>query len=412
MLWMDVAARLGVWGAGIGSLWNKKLKLWVEGRKNLAERVAQNIKSDDCVIWFHAASYGEFEEGRPLIEAIRSQYPKYKILVTFFSPSGYEAHKNYRYADWVFYLPIDTKKDVRDFLNAAHPEIAIFIKYEFWPNLMAELKKKQVRTFVISARFIPDTRFFKIYGGVFRNALTAFETMFVQDQRSVELLNTIGFNNAIVAGDPRFDRVKTIAGTEWSDSIIEKFKNNRLVFIAGSTVGAPDEDLIQELINRHPDTQFIVVPHEMDRTPMEKMIANTKGGGKLYSECNIDTDFSSTQLLIIDAVGILSKLYRYGDWGFIGGGFDKGIHSVIEATIYGLPCAFGPNYQKNRPGIEMIANGVCCTVKDIDELDAWFTPLKNESTLAQVKQKALEYTNRNCGATEIILNQVFQGRSE
>ncbi|MFA6702493.1 MAG: glycosyltransferase N-terminal domain-containing protein [Dysgonamonadaceae bacterium] len=412
MLWMDVAARLGVFGAGIGSLWNKKLKLWVNGRKNLAKRVGQEIQSNDRVIWFHAASYGEFEEGRPLIETIRSRYPEYKILVTFFSPSGYEAHKNYRFADWVFYLPIDTKKDVKAFLDAAHPEIAIFIKYEFWPNLMAELKKKQVRTFVISARFIPDSRFFKSYGGVFRNALNAFEKMFVQDQPSVKLLNSIGFNNVIVAGDPRFDRVKTIADTEWKDSIVEKFKNNQRVFIAGSTVGAPDEDLIQELINRHLETRFIVVPHEMDRVPMEKMISNIKGGGKLYSECNADTDFSATQLLIIDAVGLLSKLYRYGDWGFIGGGFDKGIHSVIEATIYGLPCAFGPNYQKNRPGIEMIEIGVCGAVKNIDELDVWFTPLKVESKLAEVRQKALEYTNNNCGATEIILNQVFLGRSE
>lgn len=408
MIWMDIAAQIGMGVAKIASLWNKKMKLWVDGRKNLPERIAASIAKDDKVIWFHAASYGEFEEGRPLIETIQSQYPAYKILVTFFSPSGYEGHKNYKFADWVFYLPLDTNSQVSKFLDAAHPEIAIFIKYEFWPNLLAEMKRRRIRTFLVSARFIPKSAYFKWWGGILRKALTAFETIFVQDEDSLKLLQKNGFENVIIAGDPRFDRVKEISEVAWSEPIVEKFKNNEKLFIAGSTVKGKDDEVIQDLINLNPDTRFLVVPHEMDRLPMEKTVQETEKEAKIYSECDIDTDFSNTQILILDRIGMLAKLYRYGNWAFIGGGFDLGIHSVIEATVYGMPAAFGPNYQKNRPGIEMVEQGICAGINSSEELNKWLSELKNDDEkLSDLSKKAKEYTFANCGATEKILKEIF-----
>lgn len=409
MWWLDIVVRLGVLGAKAAALWSRKAKLWVDGRDGLLDRMATVIRPEDRVVWFHAASLGEFEEGRPVIEKIRNQYPHYKILVTFFSPSGYEIRKNYSHADWVFYLPADTTANMKRFLDIVHPEIAVFIKYEFWLNMLLEIKKRSIRTFVISARFIPNSRFFSWYGGVFRNSLKAFETIFVQDKRSVELLENIGFSNAILAGDPRFDRVDDIAQTDWKNEIVERFKNGQKVFIGGSTCGAADEDLLQTLINNHPDTKFMIVPHEMDVEPMEKIEMNTKGGAIRYSKCTSKTDFSNCQVLIVDTIGMLALLYRYGNWAFIGGGFIAGIHSVIEATIYGMPAVFGPNYQKNRPGIDMIELGACKSIRNAEELDAWFTPLEHDAeALRKVSDIAYQYCQQNKGASNIILNKIFE----
>ncbi len=409
MWWLDIVVKLGVLGAKVAALWSKKAKLWIDGRNGLLDKMAAVIRPEDHVVWFHAASLGEFEEGRPVIEKIRAQYPHYKILVTFFSPSGYEIRKNYSHADWVFYLPADTSANMKRFLDIVHPEIAVFIKYEFWLNMLLEIKKRSIRTFVISARFIPNSRFFSWYGGIFRNSLKAFETIFVQDKRSVELLESIGFVNVVLAGDPRFDRVDDIAQTDWKNEIVERFKNGQKVFIGGSTCGAADEDLLQVLINNHPNTKFLIVPHEMDVEPMEKIEMNTKGGAIRYSKCTAETNFANFQVLIVDTIGMLALLYRYGNWAFIGGGFIAGIHSVIEATIYGMPAVFGPNYQKNRPGIDMIELGACKSIQNAEELDAWFTPLENDDeALTNVSNIAFQYCQQNKGASNIILKKIFE----
>lgn len=390
------------------AFWNRKIRLWVDGRKNIFDNMKAAIHPTDKVVWFHAASLGEFEEGRPVIEKIRAEYPHYKILLTFFSPSGYEVRKNYAQADWVFYLPADTKSNVKQFLNIAHPEIAIFIKYEFWLNLLAEMKNRPIKTYVISARFIANSRFFSWHGGVFRNSLQAFETIFVQDKNSMELLKKIGFENAIQAGDPRFDRVTDIANMDWKNEVVENFKNSQKVFIAGSTCGAADDDLVLQLINRHPQTKFIVVPHDLHPEPQNKYLNGVKGGAVLFSECNSKTDFSSIQVLIYNTIGTLAMLYRYGNWAFIGGGFIAGIHSVIEASVYGLPCVFGPNYLKNRPGGELIHLGACAAIRNIDELDAWFSPIENDDDkLSGISKIAFDYTKNNTGATRIILDKIF-----
>jgi 3-deoxy-D-manno-octulosonic-acid transferase len=409
MWWLDIVVRLGVLGAKVAVLWSRKAKLWVDGRDCLLDKMAAVVHPEDRVVWFHAASLGEFEEGRPVIEKIRALYPHYKILVTFFSPSGYEIRKNYSHADWVFYLPADTSANMKRFMDIVHPEIAVFIKYEFWLNMLLEIKKRSIRAFVISARFIPNSRFFSWYGRVFRNSLKAFETIFVQDKRSVELLENIGFSNVVLAGDPRFDRVDDIAQTDWKNEIVERFKNGQKVFIGGSTCGAADEDLLQVLINNHPDTKFLIVPHEMDVEPMENIEMNTKGGAIRYSKCTADTDFSNCQVLIVDTIGMLALLYRYGNWAFIGGGFIAGIHSVIEATIYGMPAVFGPNYKKNRPGIDMIELGACKSIRNAEELDAWFTPLENDDeALKKVSDIAYQYCQQNKGASNIILKNIFE----
>ena len=351
------------------AIWNKKMHLWVSGRKNIFNRLQSCIAPSDRVIWFHAASLGEFEEGRPVLEKIRATYPEYKILLTFFSPSGYEVRKNYAQADWVFYLPADTKANVKRFLDIAHPEVAIFIKYEFWFNLLDELSCRPTKTYVISARFIPDSRFFKWYGGAFRKSLSVFDTIFVQDKQSVGLLQSIGLQSAIHAGDPRFDRVTDIAALNWKNEVVEKFKAGDKVFIAGSTCGASDDDLVLQLINLHPTTKFIVVPHDLNPEPIQKYKNGVKGGVVLFTECTANTDFSNSQVLIYNTIGTLAMLYRYGNWAYIGGGFIAGIHSVIEASVYGLPCVFGPNFEKNRPGGDMVRLGACGMVKMVESLN-------------------------------------------
>ena len=244
----------------IVALWDKKAKQWVEGRKGIFERMARSIDKSDKILWLHVASLGEFEQGRPIIEQVRKEHPEYKILLTFFSPSGYEIRKNYEGADYIFYLPIDTPRNVKRFLGIAHPEIAIFVKYEFWLNYLYELKARNIRTFVISAIFRQDSVFFKWYGSRWRQALDSYEQIFVQNEESKELLNKIGFDNIIIAGDTRFDRVAAIAKAAKKIDIIEQFKADSRLFVAGSTWG-PDEDILQDLINDNPQIKFIIAPH-------------------------------------------------------------------------------------------------------------------------------------------------------
>ncbi|MEE1103528.1 MAG: glycosyltransferase N-terminal domain-containing protein, partial [Alistipes sp.] len=286
------------------SLWNKKAKQWIVGRKDIFKRMAEVISPEDKVVWIHAASLGEFEQGRPVIEKIREQQPEYKILVTFYSPSGYEIRKNYAGADYIFYLPIDTPGNAKKFLDVAHPEIAIIVKYEFWLNLLSELKHRGVRTYLISAIFRRNSIFFRSYGSIWRQALDSFEQMFVQNEESKELLHEIGFDNVVVAGDTRFDRVAEIARNVKKVPIVEHFKGDSPLFVAGSTWG-PDEEILQTLINDNPQIKFVVAPHEMENSRIDRIIAQTKGGAVRYTCCNEESDFSKIQVLVLDTIGIL-----------------------------------------------------------------------------------------------------------
>lgn len=391
----------------IVSLWNKKAKQWIEGRKDIFKRMAQAISAEDKVVWIHAASLGEFEQGRPVIEKIRAEHSEYKILVTFYSPSGYEIRKNYGDADYIFYLPIDTPRNARKFLDIAHPEVVIIVKYEFWLNLLAELKRRGVRTFLISAIFRRNSVFFRNYGSIWRQALDSFEQMFVQNEESKELLHGIGFDNVVVAGDTRFDRVAEIARNVKTVPVVERFKGEDRLFVAGSTWG-PDEDILQTLINDNPQIKFVVAPHEMDNGRIEKIIAQTKAGAVRYTCCNAESDFSHTQVLILDTIGILSSVYGYATWSYIGGGFGVGIHNTLEAATFGLPIAFGPNYQKFKEARDMVALGAATKVESAEDLAEWFAPLRDDhAALQRAGSAAKSYTQKNQGATSLIMKIIF-----
>lgn len=386
---------------------NPKAKQWIEGRKGLFERMAAAIAPQDRVVWVHAASLGEFEQGRPIIEQLRKSHPEYKILLTFFSPSGYEIRKGYKGADYIFYLPLDTPRNVRRFLDAAHPEAAIFIKYEFWLNMLAELRRRRIRTFVVSAIFRRDSIFFRPYGGPWRRALKTFERMFVQNDESKKLLAGLGFDNVVVAGDTRFDRVAQIAAAARRIDIVERFRGGQRLFVAGSTWG-PDEELLIRLMNDNPDVKFVVAPHEMDEARIARLMSETRGGALRYTQTTPHESFGSKQLLVLDTVGILSSVYGYATWGYIGGGFGVGIHNTLEAATFGLPIAFGPNYGKFKEARDLVALGAACSVAGYEELNAWFIPLRdNENHLQKSSRIAKEYTTRNQGATAAILDAVF-----
>lgn len=388
----------------------EKARLWSEGRRNLAQRMRNEIDPSARIVWVHVASLGEFEQGRPIIEEIRRQHPEYKILLTFFSPSGYEIRKNYAGADYIFYLPIDTRRNVRQFLDIAHPEIVIFVKYEFWLNMLSELRRRQIRTFIVSSIFRRNSVFFRPYGGAWRTALETFEVLFVQNEESKELLADLGFDNVAVTGDTRFDRVAEIARSARKVELIERFKGDRPVFIAGSSWG-PDEELLIPLMNDNPNLKFIIAPHEMEESRIARLLQETRGGVVRYTQCNETTDFGHTQLLVLDTVGLLASVYGTATWGYIGGGFGVGIHNTLEAATFGLPIVFGPNYKKFKEACDLISLGAARSIQNYEELAAWFAPLRDDAArLAEASRTARDYTQRHQGATRQIISTIFPNR--
>ena len=407
-MWLyNLGISLYAGGIRLAALWHGKARLWSEGRRNIFERMEAAVRPSDRIVWVHAASLGEFEQARPIIERLRAEHPEYKILLTFFSPSGYEVRKNYQGVDYIFYLPIDTPRNARRFLDAVHPEIAIFVKYEFWLNLLRDLRRRKVRTYIVSAIFRRNSIFFRPYGGMWRQALESFDVMFVQNEESKKLLAGLGFDNVIVAGDTRFDRVAEIAAAAKHIDIIDRFKGDKRLFVAGSTWN-PDEELLIRLINDNPDVKFIVAPHEMDEGRMARLAAEAKGGTLRYTQCTPHTAYGSKQLLILDTVGILASVYGYATWSYIGGGFGVGIHNTLEAATFGLPVAFGPNYAKFKEARDLVTLGAARPVKNYDELRTWFIPLRdNEDFLQKTSRIAKDYTTRHQGATNIIVKTIF-----
>ena len=393
-------------GVAVAAPWNRKAKLWRDGRKNLLERVRASVDVSSPIIWVHVASLGEFEQGRPIIEKIKAERPEYKILLTFFSPSGYEIRKNYQGADYIFYLPLDTPSNAREFLDIVKPQMAVFVKYEYWLNLLAELRERNIPTYIVSAIFRRDSIFFRSTGAMWREALKSFNTLFVQDENSKNLLAELGHQNVIVAGDTRFDRVAQIAAAAKKIELVEQFKGESRLFVAGSTWG-PDEDLILRLANENPTIKFVVAPHEMEQARMAKIEQNSVGGAVRYTK--VEGAISDKQILILDTMGMLSSVYGYADFSYIGGGFGVGIHNTLEAATFGLPIAFGPNYQKFKEARDMIALGGATSVSTYEELEKWFSPLRDDAAhLAAVSQISKDYTAKNQGATDLFFNCVFQ----
>ena len=385
------------------SLFNRKAKQWCDGRKGMTERMREAIGNEQNIVWIHVASLGDFEQGRPLVDYIKANYPDYKILLTFFSPSGYEVRKNYPNADYVFYIPQDTKREVVRFLDAAKPKVAIFVKYEFWLNMLTELGKRNIRTFIVSAIFRRRSIFFNPFGGIWRKALGVFEQIFVQDEASKELLAEIGVENVVVAGDTRFDRVLAIADSAEKVSVVEEFKGKNRLFVAGSTWG-PDEEILLPLIKANPDVKFVVAPHEMDERRIERILRETKA--VRYTQCE-GVDLVDKQVLVLDTMGLLSRVYGSAEWAYVGGGFGAGIHNTLEAAVYGIPVAFGTKYHKFKEARDLIALSVGCSVKNERELQSWFNELKSDADyLARLSVVAKLYVEQHRGTTERIVKKI------
>lgn len=379
-----------------------------KGRQQSFAILQSRIKHDRPVIWVHCASLGEFEQGRPIIETIRRQYPDYQILLSFFSPSGYEIRKNYELADCIFYLPADTRRNAKKLIELVRPEMVFFVKYEFWFHYINELKKKNIPLYLFSAIFRENQLFFKNtpWAKWYRQMLHGFAHFFVQDQKSVELLAGLGFRNVTKAGDTRFDRVAEIARNGKNIPLIEKFKGNSQLVIAGST-WKPDDELLARYIHSHPETKFIIAPHETKRGNVERLISLLKTPVICYTEAT-EESVMNKQVLVVDTIGLLSSIYKYADLAYIGGGFGVGIHNTLEAAIFGMPIVFGPNYLRFNEATSMVRLGVAFPVSDYDTLHAILSDLLSDDTKrASISSQCTAYTNQNLGATNIILNKVF-----
>lgn len=379
------------------SAFNKKAALWIKGRQNIS------YNNFNKSIWFHFASLGEFEQGRPVLEQVRTQQPAVKIVVTFFSPSGYEIRKNTPLADAVYYLPLDTAANAREFIGAINPVAAIFTKYEYWYHFFNELNHRQVPLYIISGIFRPSQLFFKWYGGLHRKMLGFVTHFFVQDEQSKHLLRTVNITNVTISGDTRFDRVWANAQNPKTLPQIETFKSGSKVFIAGSTWPA-DEHLIAQLIDQYPDWKFIIAPHEIDEDRINKLTDLLPDRSYVrYSEIS---NFNS-DILIIDNIGMLSSLYQYGDIAYIGGGFGAGIHNTLEAAAFGLPVIFGPNYSRFKEAHDLINVGAGFSVDDEASLKTIANKLTHkQSFCANAGYKAKHYVKNNVGATEKIISRI------
>ncbi len=389
------------------SVFNKKAKLFVEGRKNWEGELRQKVIPGEKYSWFHCASLGEFEQCRPVIEELKSKHPEYKILLSFFSPSGYEVRKNYSAADIVCYLPIDTKKNARRFLDITRPEKVLFVKYEFWHHFIKEIKNRGIPLFAISAIFRENQLFFKSspWGKWFRKMLNGFEHFFVQNKKSGELLAKTGLTNYTVAGDTRFDRVAKIAEHSKELPIIEKFKNGNPLIVIGSSWKA-DEELLINYINHTSEVKFIIAPHEVSEANISRIEQSLKRPSIRYSIA--DRNHENTQVLIIDSIGLLSSVYKYGEIAYIGGGFGIGIHNILEAAAYGMPVIFGPNFEKFDEAYKLTRLGGAFSIKNYSSLETILNGLvNNQEKLDETTNITRQFVKNNTGATSVILKKVF-----
>lgn len=391
----------------IAGLLNKKLHLFVKGRAGVFTQLSNTFNEKDDILWFHAASLGEFEQGRPIIEACKDRFPNHKILLTFFSPSGYEIRKNYSEAHLVTYLPLDTKRNMRKFIGSVKPKMAIIVKYEFWPNLLWQLENNEIPTILVSGIFRENQVFFKSYGGFMRKSLGAFDHFFVQDEASKKLLESIDVRNVTVSGDTRFDRVFQIVKEKVNLPVLEMFSTGKLTVIAGST-WPKDEELLIDFINNNNDVDvnFIIAPHEVDDGHIHAITSKISKKTIVYSEASTK-NITAYKVLVIDGIGLLSKIYRYGDIAYIGGGFGAGIHNVLEPATYGIPIVIGPNYGKFNEAVGLIASGACIPINNKNEFNRVLDNLINDKNSIRDKGKAAKsYVESKIGATQTIMQYI------
>lgn len=372
----------------------------------LREKIDRNAK----YIWFHASSLGEFEQGRPLIEKIKAEHPEYKILLTFFSPSGYEVRKNYGGADVVCYLPFDTPYRVKKFLDLSKPVMAIFIKYEFWDNYLSELKRRNIPVYIVSAIFRKEQLFFKWYGGMYRKVLSYFTHIFVQDDASRELLSKYGVTNVSVFGDTRFDRVQDVYKNTKQVPMVDLFVNNnrsdnQLTMVAGSS-WQQDEEVYLNYFNEHPELKLIIAPHEIHKDHLMHIESMLKRPSIRLSEAT-EKDIKGKSCLIVDSFGLLSSIYRYGDLAYIGGGFGAGIHNVLEAAVYGIPVIFGPKYQKFKEARDLLQVGGAFSITDEKTFESKMEELSTYRDLLEAAGAAAgDFVKSNIGATNRVIASI------
>jgi 3-deoxy-D-manno-octulosonic-acid transferase len=387
------------------SPWNRKAKQWLKGRHNWYKKLKPVFRKEDRIVWFHCASLGEFEQGRPIIEALRKKLPGHKILLTFFSPSGYEKRKDYKSADHVMYLPLDTRRNARRMLSVLSVELAIFVKYEFWYHFLHRLKQQEIPTFLASGNFRSGQLFFKWYGGWYKRFLDFFTHIFVQQERSLELLKSVGINHVSVAGDTRFDRVRQAAGTEYGNEYLNSFTQGYRVIVAGSTWDK-DEQLLESVYRNLPDNiRWIIAPHELSTAHLERLKRRFPESA-MFSQMG-DGIAPETRVVIVDTIGHLSYLYRYGILAYIGGGFGKGIHNTLEAAAYGIPVLFGPVFRKFSEAVELVKQGGGFPVLDEQELLSTIRQqIENPNLLKTSSQIARNFVLERVGATSTILDSV------
>ncbi len=388
------------------ALFNQKIALFINGRKETWKKIKEGISEKDKVIWMHCASLGEFEQGRPILEKLKELHPSKKIVLTFFSPSGYEVRKNYELVDVVCYLPLDSKKNVQKFLDMLNPVLVLFVKYEFWPNYLNELKKRKIKTFLISGIFRKNQLFFKWYGGYLKKALNAFTHFFVQDETSNQLLKSINFNNITVSGDTRFDRVFEITQQNNHLQFIQEFVNNSYTVVAGST-WKDDEDLLVNYINTKAskNEKFIIAPHNINSDAIKELKASIHKKVVMFSEKERQ-NIAEFQVFIVDTIGILTKIYSCANVAYVGGGFTKsGVHNVLEPATFGIPIVIGPNYFKFNEAKDLIKNEACFVVDNSQKLSVLLNEFFQQKTKReQAGKNALNYVKNKTGATAKILN--------
>lgn len=393
----------------LASLFNAKARKWVAGRRGWRERYAAGFQKKNKVLWVHAASLGEFEQGRPLIEGFREKHPGWQIVLTFFSPSGYEIRKNYPQADFVCYLPADTRRNARDFLAIIQPDAAIFVKYEFWANYLLALKKRSAPTLLVSALFRENQPFFRWYGAFWRRMLACFQHFFVQNRHSEQLLQSIGFQNITVAGDTRVDRVLALAATAPENERVAAFARRgagEKILIAGSSWEADEAIFLPALAApecRH--FKSIIAPHEPSDRQVNRLVSAMPDSIR-YSQATPE-NLPAARTLLIDNIGMLNTLYRYGDIAYIGGGFGTGIHNTLEPAAYGLPIIFGPNYQKFEEARQLVARGGAFSIRNTAELIEALRRLDEPETYRRASEQVQAFLLESRGATETILKWPF-----
>jgi len=387
---------------------NRKAKQWLEGRKEIFKQISAQISANEDIIWFHCASLGEFEQARPLIEYVKEKQPAYKILLTFFSPSGYEIQKKYKNADYVFYLPNDSVSNAKKFLNIVKPKFIFFIKYEFWYNYIRQAQKQSIPFYSVSCIFSEKQFYFKCYGVWFRKQLKRVTHFFTQDEHSKNLLNRYGISQTSVFGDTRFDRVYQIVANTKQIDLFSSFTLENKVIVAGS-VWTEDEKLLEKLLEKH-YFRLIIAPHEVHKEHIEDIKKRFSAySPSLYSQLSSDMDISQIQVIIVDVIGILSSLYRYGNIAYIGGGFGKGIHNILEAATYGKPVIFGPKYKKFKEANDLVSLSAAFSISNYEDLDNIINKLYADTqNIEIIGNKAKQYVLDNIGACERIYKFVFE----